>query len=308
MKLIAPDYYNGFSCIADRCRHSCCVGWEIDIDESTYEYYKTVSGDLGEDLRENITVCGGTASFTLDENERCPFLTKDGLCRLIKELGEKSLCNICTDHPRFRSFYSERTEIGLGLCCEAAAELVLSQKHKVKLTVLTDCKETLTEDEDYLLKYRNQLFAVAQDREFTVEERLENLLASGSTALPEKSPAEWAEVYLSLERLDEEWTNKLNLLKSADGTSIPHSLELPFEQLLVYFLYRHIPSALDDGDISSKIGFAVLSVKIIAAMLRAEEKQDSDTLKELVRLYSSEIEYSQENLNTLWDLLYEQNA
>ena len=308
MKLIAPDYYNQFSCIADRCRHSCCIGWEIDIDEDTYEYYKTVSGDLGKDLRKNISVSDGTASFTLDENERCPFLQKDGLCRLIKELGEKSLCNICADHPRFRSFYSERTEIGLGLCCEAAAELVLNQEHKVKLTVLTDDEEKLTEDEEYILKFRNQLFAVAQDREFTVEERLENLTLLGSVTLPEKSFAEWAEVYLSLERLDEEWTHKLNLLKSAESTSIPHSLELPFEQLLVYFLYRHIPSALDDGDIQTKIGFAVLSVKIIAAMLGAEEKQDSDTLKELVRLYSSEIEYSQENLNTLWDLLYEQNA
>ena len=73
-------------------------------------------------------------------------------------------------------------------------------------------------------------------------------------------------------------------------------------------LYRHIPSALDDGDISSKIGFAVLSVKIIAAILSKEKEQDFEALKQLVRLYSSEIEYSQENLNTLWDLLYEQNT
>lgn len=308
MKLIAPDYYNKFSCIADKCRHSCCVGWEIDIDENTYEYYKTVDGDLGRDLRKNIAVCEGTASFTLDENERCPFLEKDGLCRLIKELGESSLCNICADHPRFRSFYSERTEIGLGLCCEAAAELVLSQKHKVKLTTLADGEEELTEDEEHLIKYRNQLFAVAQDRDFTIEERLENLLLLSGIELPEKSLAEWAEVYISLERLDEEWTDKLKLLKEAKGFAIPSFLQLPFEQLLVYFLHRHIPSALDDGDITSKIAFAVLSVRIIAAMLKAEEKQDSEALKELARLYSSEIEYSQENLNTLWDLLYEQNT
>lgn len=307
MKLIAPDYYNKFSCIADKCRHSCCVGWEIDIDENTYEYYKTVDGDLGKDLNKNITVCDGTASFVLGENERCPFLESDGLCRLIKELGESSLCNICADHPRFRSFYSERTEIGLGLCCETAAELVLSQHHKVKLATLSDGEEELTEEEEYLLKYRNQLFAVAQDRDFTVEERLENLAVLGSITLPEKSFTEWAEIYLSLERLDEEWTDKLNLLKETKTFAIPSFLQLPFEQLLVYFLYRHIPSALDDGDIASKIGFSVLSVRIIAAILSREEKQDFEALKQLVRLYSSEIEYSQENLNTLWDLLYEQN-
>jgi lysine-N-methylase len=32
MKLIAPDTYPEFCCIADRCRHSCCIGWEIDVD------------------------------------------------------------------------------------------------------------------------------------------------------------------------------------------------------------------------------------------------------------------------------------
>ena len=37
MKLFAPKYYTEFSCIADRCRHSCCIGWEIDIDADTAE-------------------------------------------------------------------------------------------------------------------------------------------------------------------------------------------------------------------------------------------------------------------------------
>ena len=31
MKLYAPKYYNEFKCIADKCTHSCCVGWEIDM-------------------------------------------------------------------------------------------------------------------------------------------------------------------------------------------------------------------------------------------------------------------------------------
>ena len=30
-----PDYYPLFHCIADRCRHNCCIGWEIDIDSRT---------------------------------------------------------------------------------------------------------------------------------------------------------------------------------------------------------------------------------------------------------------------------------
>ncbi len=33
MKLYAPVYYQKFSCLAGECRHSCCVGWEIDVDK-----------------------------------------------------------------------------------------------------------------------------------------------------------------------------------------------------------------------------------------------------------------------------------
>ena len=49
-----PDYYEKFSCIAGACEDTCCAGWEIDIDDKSYEYYKTVGGAFGEMLRQNI--------------------------------------------------------------------------------------------------------------------------------------------------------------------------------------------------------------------------------------------------------------
>ena len=32
-----PDYYEKFACIAGACEDTCCAGWEIDLDEETYE-------------------------------------------------------------------------------------------------------------------------------------------------------------------------------------------------------------------------------------------------------------------------------
>ena len=55
MKLYAPDYYNNFHCIAEKCQHNCCVGWEIDIDKDTFDYYKTVDGDFGKRIASNIS-------------------------------------------------------------------------------------------------------------------------------------------------------------------------------------------------------------------------------------------------------------
>ena len=305
MKLIAPDYYGSFSCIASACRHSCCVGWDIAVDDDTYEYYKTVGGKLGEKLKASISLTDEGACFKTDENLRCPFLQGDGLCEIICNLGEAALCSICADHPRFRNYFADRTEIGLGLSCEAAAKLILSETEKTKLVTLEDdgINETSDEEETALLKYRNNLISIAQDREFTVEERTENLCDFCGFDLPDMSFADWAEFYFSLERLDNEWEERLKRLKTAKGFCIEPEFQTAFEQLLVYFLYRHVPSALFDGDAVSKVGFAVLSVRIIAAVFSQAENKSFDTLYDLARMYSAEIEYSDENPERIFDLI-----
>ena len=43
MKLYAPKYYERFKCIADKCSHSCCIGWEIDVDADTLKKYKSLN-------------------------------------------------------------------------------------------------------------------------------------------------------------------------------------------------------------------------------------------------------------------------
>ena len=32
-----PDYFSEFSCIAGDCKDSCCLGWEIDIDDVYFD-------------------------------------------------------------------------------------------------------------------------------------------------------------------------------------------------------------------------------------------------------------------------------
>ena len=35
MLVRVPDYFDDFSCLAGACPHSCCIGWEVVIDEDT---------------------------------------------------------------------------------------------------------------------------------------------------------------------------------------------------------------------------------------------------------------------------------
>ena len=101
MICVYPDFYRAFACKASFCRHSCCRGWEIDVDEESAAYYRALSGKLGDDLRAALVEEAGVWHFRLTDDERCPFLRRDGLCRLIRELGEHALCDICALHPRF---------------------------------------------------------------------------------------------------------------------------------------------------------------------------------------------------------------
>lgn len=289
-----PDYFDNFRCIADKCRHSCCIGWEIDIDEDALRRFEGTDGELGEELRGKIST-EDTPHFILSENERCPFLDERNLCRLISEKGEDFLCGICRDHPRFRSFLPGRTEIGLGLCCEAAARLILTQKDPVSIIELGNDEHD--DETENIINGRTELFAIAQNRQLDISTRMERLLDSYDLALPEKSPAEWAEFYLGLERLEAEWTTQLERLKDFTAFSVPDMTEC--EQLLVYFLYRHIPECYDDYDADSKILFAILSTEILGTLAG----ENVENLLELARLYSAEIEYSDENLELIYDEL-----
>ena len=126
-----PAYYEAFRCTAGTCRHNCCIGWEIDIDGKSAARYAALPGAFGERVRAAVEP-GEPPHFRLDAAGRCAMLREDTLCELQRTLGESALCNICRDHPRYRVFLPGRTEIGLGLCCEEAARLLLSQTEKLR--------------------------------------------------------------------------------------------------------------------------------------------------------------------------------
>ena len=156
MNIYAPDYYPRFRCIAGQCRHTCCEGWEIDIDEESLRKYRAVPGPFGERLRACIADTD-PACFILD-HDRCPLLNRDNLCDLILHCGEDFLCQICADHPRFRNFWSGRIEIGLGLACEEAARLILSCDHPLRLIRLEgEEEEAPDETEEWLMNVRQGL-------------------------------------------------------------------------------------------------------------------------------------------------------
>ena len=130
MRLRVPSYYKKFHCIAGACQDSCCIGWEIDIDEDTFSYYKSVEGAFGERLRAHM-VTEDVNSFALQENGWCPFLNREKLCDICITLGEEALSEVCTEFPRFTMEYEDVREKILSLSCEEVGRLVFSTDEKI---------------------------------------------------------------------------------------------------------------------------------------------------------------------------------
>lgn len=310
MNTIVPDYYFDFKCAMNRCRHTCCAGWEIDIDEDSLEFYSGLPKKVREDLFCGIDQNTEPPSFRMQNNGRCFFLDDTGLCKLILKYGEDILCDICADHPRFRNYFGNTEEIGLGLCCEAAGRLILLRDSPMKLVTLEDDGENEPEAPDnweaitQVADIRAELMRIAQNRALPICKRVEEIGRSFGFD-PGFSAAEFAQYMLTLERMDERWADLLQLpvsvgLNEEQTAAFCSEYEICFEQLLVYLLFRHIPAALDDGDLPGHVVFCIAMWKVIAMLCAADSVSESradrtDRIVDICRLFSSEIEYSDEN-------------
>ena len=291
---VRPDFYDDFACIASRCRHSCCVGWEIDIDSDALARWETIGGALGEKMRRSIAR-EPAPHFVLTKGERCPLLRADGLCELILSEGEDSLCDICASHPRFYQEYPDRLEAGLGLCCEEAVCLLLAETGPLRLTADGDEGDALSPTP--LLRQRGKLFAILADEAACLSDRMACCLSRYGRVLTPFDPRAASDFLLTLERMDEAWTALLQRL-AAEGTAElePQLSAGPYGRLAAYFLYRHF-AAGGEEEAGARLTFALFAARLLCAMAAYAPLEDA------VRLFSAEIEYSDENVEKLLNWL-----
>ena len=64
--------------------------------------------------------------------------------------------------------------------------------------------------------------------------------------------------------------------------------------------------AIDDGDFDLRAAFCVLSCRMVLAMWLNGGDTSLDALADYARRYSAEIEYSEENIGALLDMLFEE--
>ncbi|MCI8769990.1 MAG: hypothetical protein HFH73_02410 [Lachnospiraceae bacterium] len=219
-----PEYYENFSCIAGECEDTCCAGWEIDIDDASYEYYMQIPGKFGERLKNSIKEYQPDDDgryemhgFILKEGKRCPFLNSDNLCDMILQLGEDAICDVCTNTPRNFIEYGNAREISISPSCAEAGRLIFSDSKKTRFIEketddLLDFEESEEElaAADAIRSARDRAISILQDRETNIYQRIVKFLAYSEKVqecfnrgefkdIPEKNSVK--DIKLDIERL-----------------------------------------------------------------------------------------------------------
>ncbi len=123
--------FDEFVCIADRCPKSCCVGWQIVIDDKSLQKYRYVTGDFAPKLRAGID---NREKCFRQEQTRCAMLREDGLCELQKTMGEAYLCDTCRLYPRHEEEFLDLREETLTLSCPEVARMLLESSYTFGFT------------------------------------------------------------------------------------------------------------------------------------------------------------------------------
>ena len=319
MLIRVSDYFEKFRCLAGDCPHTCCAKWEVVIDEESAALYRTVGGELGEQLRAYLKQdAEGDFCFPLC-GDRCPFLNENNLCRIHLQLGEEATSITCREHPRFTEDFGAFREITLSASCPEANRLLLSSTEPLTFCELYTDEEEEEGDEwlAYLLPLRQKMLALLQDRAVPLRQRLADFLRLAEAAqfcLDEERPealpelaARWEghaeracggagifpdalHLLAQLEVLEDDWRD---LLAQAEGAAQYACDEALLERIGVYAAFRHLLKAVNDGDVLSRAQLCVLMVLVV------EKLAAVCGVAEALRRFSVEIEHNADNVDAL---------
>ncbi len=309
------NYMNSFKCLGKDCKHNCCLNWHISIDKSSLKRYNNL---IKKDKRFETNIDYNSKQFIKDDKGRCLFLNQDNLCEIIIAYGEKALCKTCKTHPRFVNFFKGFKESGATLSCEMAGKLIVTSKPKIclvkkgkKISRLSLVKENpnLSTFEKRLLKDRYSFIKIAQDKKLNISKRLEKILSLSKIKLTDLSFNQWVKFFSELEILDKSVLFIYDkMLKDNKNTIESKSLDFEeyskaYENILSYLLFKNIPKAVDCVDIMLYVALSVLGVYMIANIFDSYCDKNINGLIEACRIYSSEIEYSDNNIQSILNKL-----
>jgi len=182
-KWLVADYYENFRCKCEKCRHSCCHGWQIPVSKD--EYLELVNQECDEELRHRLDVSFITPEY-IDENRYrvisfnylgdCP-MNKDGLCEVHKKLGETYLPKTCRLYPRSLKNINGINTACCSSSCEAVIEALLNENKLSIKEIEMDAVASLSYTVDSDIKEElNDFEIIMEDDNRSIVERISDRL------------------------------------------------------------------------------------------------------------------------------------
>lgn len=323
IKIFVPTYFDKFSCIADKCPDTCCIGWEVDIDSETSEKYLSVSGDLGDKIKKHLTKDDtGCDIFTLCDGDRCPFLNSCNLCEIQLKEGEDFLSKTCQLFPRFFDDFGKIREMGLGFGCPEAARIMLENEETFSLKFYDECADTVEDiDEDFLgelIELRAEMFVVLEDKNLNFRKKVESIL-SMARAFQKNLDGEFfdntqqnrnfEDCITVLENMEYIRSDRRDFLKNLKNKELSkNAINLyssDFEKLMKYYIFRYLLKAVYDYDVLTRVKYGIFACIVISRIYSLYEYPDFETRLKIMYSYSKEVEYSDVNMDLLDGVLFD---
>lgn len=189
-----PVCFKEFQCTGGSCEDNCCIGWDVEIDKQTWQKYKKVKDkELSQLFRNSIFENPDSYDHNVDfaivelaNNNRCPFLNEDHLCKIQAKLGHDYLSNVCAAYPRYVNKINGVAEYSLNVSCPEAARLVLTKQQGLAFssekqntsskTIINFQVNTTEQSENSMVKYfvelRSFTISLLQNRNYLLWERI----------------------------------------------------------------------------------------------------------------------------------------
>lgn len=316
MKKTTLKCFDNFSCTAGNCSDNCCIGWEVELDEKTLEFYK----DFPSHLKSNIDFKNSKVKMRKDG--RCPFLNKDNLCDIIINYGYENISYICKNHPKFFNEFDTHIEYGYGLCCEEAVRLLFENEVELKQTG----------EENGYFKLRERLFEIIEDDGKNLREKIANYLdliceaedylffndeedinlflenfTFSKNNFKKKDIKSFLEIIRKTEPINGLWIKTINkVIKkhkkiSENSEKVIDLNKERYEKLLYYYTFRYLLKDIKTPEIIEKGKFIITLVLLNVFFDTLSFLENKNDFNKNTVLISKQMEYSPFNLSYIYD-------
>lgn len=131
--VLQPSFYDKFACLGGACQYTCCQHWDIFFTKEEFKNIKRkIHSDEFKELFQDAFILekgSDICKIKFREDDKCKFLSDEGLCKIYTEVGPENMFGICRNFPRVLFRYLDRYNRFLSIGCEEVVNLLLEEKN-----------------------------------------------------------------------------------------------------------------------------------------------------------------------------------